>query len=482
MKILQDEVFRTPEKLFLSLLAGHWECLIQEDRGLRELLLFLIDLVPLLEEIKGILLPLRSGPGRLPKSRLGQFLFFIYLLYFSMDTVERTMRRVNKNSWLQQCLCLPGIELTDQSFGRFLIWLENGLLDQIFHKLVRIGIKNDLVSLNHHVIDTGKVIANVNPSRFLSWPVENLEAIAAVIEQLDLSRVDGCYPSQRGRWIPASVKLKLYLLQLVAGLGSLSQVHSFLKKHPLIQLQMGLPLSLPGEQTVRNFLAQRYSVPGMEQAFQELLFPLACALFDQPEACLPESMKTIEDLYGSLGNRYSRVDRGARVGYKPSDKSFWVGYKDHVSIDAGSGMPVTVTVTAANMHDTNQYSSHLKTIQQEYGDLVTVKQSFADRGYDSAANRAACRETLDADPCIINRSASEEERKLHRAWSSIRQAVERSIGAARVALRKNYPRVRGQAKVAAWVKMAYLVVLMIGLVLFLNGEPELVNHVTIFKE
>ena len=51
-----------------------------------------------------------------------------------------------------------------------------------------------------------------------------------------------------------------------------------------------------------------------------------------------------------------------------------------------------------------------------------------------------------------------------------------------MAARKNDPRVRGKKKVTAWVKMSYLIGLMIGLVLFLNGEPELVNHVTIYKE
>ncbi len=224
-----------------------------------------------------------------------------------------------------------------------------------------------------------------------------------------------------------------------------------------------------------------YKDPALEQVCQQFTFPLACTILDQPKAVLPNSIENNADLYGSLGSRYSRVDRSARVGYKPSDKSYWIGQKDHVSIDGGSGLPVYISVTPANVHDTTQYVPSLKAIQQLYGDLVTVNESLADRGYDSERNRDACRDILGAEPRIINRNASTCEKEIHRIWSSIRQAVERCIGQARMASRKNYPRVRGKKKVTVWVKMAYLIVLIIGLMLYLNGEPELVNHVAIYK-
>ncbi len=79
---IPDCVFRTPEELSPAFLENYWKRLLAEDKGERNLLVFLLDLVQLLEKIWPLLVEKKKGPGRRPKTRLGQFLFFIYLRYF----------------------------------------------------------------------------------------------------------------------------------------------------------------------------------------------------------------------------------------------------------------------------------------------------------------------------------------------------------------------------------------------------------------
>jgi hypothetical protein len=118
----------------------------------------------------------------------------------------------------------------------------------------------------------------------------------------------------------------------------------------------------------------------IEQEYDLLWFELYFLLHNEPKAIIPRIVKSLDDLYGSLGNKYSRVDRGARIGYKPSNKSNWAGYKDHVSIDFISGLPILVTVTSGNVHDSREYKKHLKKIKQVYGDISRTRYSYGDRG------------------------------------------------------------------------------------------------------
>ena len=263
-------------------------------------------------------------------------------------------------------------------------------------------------------------------------------------------------------------------------MGSLGTVYRFLETYPYFKEQLDLGSKIPSLQSMRMWMSKKYYNSKIEAEFNSLWFEVYFILSNENLSFLPKEIRSLDDLFGSLGTKYSRVDRGARIGYKPSNKSNWIGYKDHISIDYHSGLPILVTLTSGNVHDTREYENHLKLLKEMYGEFSEVKYSYADRGYDSEYNRRLCHEILNAVPRINNRNATNEQKIIHKEWSGVRQAVERTIGRGVTFLRKNNPLFRGKKKVRVWVKMGYLIILMFGLSCYLGNEPELAHCISLY--
>ena len=54
-------------------------------------------------------------------------------------------------------------------------------------------------------------------------------------------------------------------------------------------------------------------------------------------------------------------------------------------------VPLCAIFSAGNVSDTIQLPTTLETARKQYGNLSQFRELLADKGYDSAANRAACR-------------------------------------------------------------------------------------------
>jgi len=300
------------------------------------------------------------------------------------------------------------------------------------------------------------------------------------MNQINWSRFNILDVKTQGKRYSIITRLKILTLGEIAGLGSLGTVYKFLETYPYFKEHLNLGSTIPGLQSMRTWMSAKFYNSLIETEFSSIWFELYFILTREPLAIIPKAIESLEDLFGTLGTKYSRVDRGARIGYKPSNKSHWVGYKDHVSIDSDSGLPVLITLTSGNTHDTREYERHLKIIKEMYGENSETKYCYADRGYDSDHNRELCKEILNAEPRITNRNATNEEKIHHKKWSGVRQAVERTIGRAVTFLRKNNPPFRGKRKVDVWVKMGYLIVLMFGLSCYLGNEPELAHCISLY--
>ena len=80
---------------------------------------------------------------------------------------------------------------------------------------------------------------------------------------------------------------------------------------------------------------------------------------------------------------------GPCVGPSPVDRGK-NGSKLTVLADEES-VPLCVIFSAGNVSDTIQLPTILETARKQYGNLSQFRELLADKGYDSAANRAACR-------------------------------------------------------------------------------------------
>ena len=117
------------------------------------------------------------------------------------------------------------------------------------------------------------------------------------------------------------------------------------------------------------------------------------------------------------------TDRDSQAGLVARKGQLLYGYKAHVASDAGTNIIRSVLVTSADVHDTLAFASVM------VGDEAAA---YADRAYDSAANRAAL-----ADAGIKNRIMHKAARnrpislwqqRHNRLLAPIRSGVERIFG------------------------------------------------------
>jgi hypothetical protein len=108
-------------------------------------------------------------------------------------------------------------------------------------------------------------------------------------------------------------------------------------------------------------------------------------------------------------------DKDAGWGYD-SYRDMWIyGYKIHILLDVGTGLPIALKVTRANYGENRELSPFVNLIHDRYT-MINVKDFFADSAYDSNAGRLQIINLLRATPYIeLNprncKGSSEEEKK-----------------------------------------------------------------------
>ena len=150
--------------------------------------------------------------GRPPIPRLTLQLVLIYMLYFSKDNISRSLAYINSSLPLKEILFVGNLEITRPTLNRFIDLLEEQCMDSLFTETVKLGLKENIISLNSHIIDTGKVIANVNPSRFLSFPTKTHESLISVINQIDWSRFNELDVKVQGKRYSVVIRLQILIL------------------------------------------------------------------------------------------------------------------------------------------------------------------------------------------------------------------------------------------------------------------------------
>lgn len=426
-----------------------------------------------------IFLKKEQDRGDIQNPDLANF-FLLYLLYFSKDPIARAIDKVNTHSELQELLVLEEEILTSQSFGRFFDWVSEGVLDRIFTKTVKLGLEKKVFTLEELITDSGPVEAFVNKQHALIFPQAFRRALFHLYKQLDFTLFQTLDRRVQGRRYSLEEKLKVYLSQILLGLGSLTQLYNFTEKYPDLLKIISPTGTIPDYQTMIEFINELHTNPVYSLALQALSDQLIELLTFLSPKTIPKKIDTLEDLFGTLGTKHSRVDRGARIGIKSKKGKSWYGYKDHVTSDAKTGLPVLVTTTAANVADSRDFKNHVQLMHQNYNDLIQLQTWTADKGYDAEDNRTEVIDLFGAQPRICKRNPSEEEKILQKEWNSHRQTVEHVISRAKEFGRKNHPRVRSRWKVDVWVKTSYFIVLSVGINLFLHGEPERIREISFY--
>lgn len=353
-------------------------------------------------------------------------------------------------------------------------------MDSIYTKIVQFAINKKILHLNHLLTDSGPVHANINAQKALMFPKKFRRKLFLFFKHLDLSFLEPLEKIVKYRKYSLKYFFKLYLVQILCGIGALTKFFRFFDKYPEISKLIGDSKKIPSYLTMMKFISRLHQDSLLQQAIKSILPALHNLIAEISPKTLPRKVETLEDLYGVFGTRSARIDKGARINYRKQNKKRWYGYKDHITIDQEQSMPVLVTTSGANASDSNEFVNHIQLIKKRYDNLIEVQTWTADKGYDSEAHRKLIRTTLDARPQLCKRKPSKQDKIQQKRWNSHRQPVEHVIGRASQFSRKSHPRVRGPRRVDLWVKMSYFIVLAVGLSLFLAGEPERIREISFY--
>jgi len=224
------------------------------------------------------------------------------------------------------------------------------------------------------------------------------------------------YPSKRGR--PSYPPLMMFKALLLENWYNLSDpaLEEAIRDRISFQWFLGLSFTddIPDETTIcrfRGLLADR--------GLNDKLFRLVNKQLDSMGLILKR---------GSLIDA-TLVEANRRPGGDPDadwtkrGKKVHYGYKVHMTVDQGSEIIRNVDLTPASVHDSNKF------VEMICGDEGAV---FADKAYDKDGRKAVLREY--GIYCGImnkgrrNRKLSRRQKRLNKAFSKVRSAVERPFG------------------------------------------------------
>lgn len=260
-----------------------------------------------------------------------------------------------------------------------------------------------------------------------------------------------------------------YLVVYYLSLPSVSDLIRTLHDNPTLAAACGFTASIPSQPTFSRFVT-RLSKPTSSVMVKNIMRRLVRRCFDR----LPGFGKVVAVDSTTLkawsngakrrtNGKHSDDDAGWSVKTATDGKKRYTwGFKAHLLCDAEYELPISVDVTAGNVHDVRRASPLLR--QGTYADSrFWPKYVLGDAAYSSEKLRKQMRHNHAATPIIDPNPA---HKKAVRAtdmtddWKSIyakRTAVERLFSRLKSHRRLNFIRVRGLRKVSVHVLLSVIV-------------------------
>jgi IS5 family transposase len=286
----------------------------------------------------------------------------------------------------------------------------------------------------------------INSRKKRSRSDKMLERIHELVDWKKLTKtVEQSYKkSKRGRpSIPVEYMLKCLLLQYMYNLSD-PELEDALVDRLSFQRFLGVSPEdpLPDHSTVWRFRERLIRHGLLDAIFEEILQGLdkrglilrRGTIVDASLVKAARKPPTDKANNKAISPRkQSQQDHDARLTKRGRQYSF--GYKGHIGMDAGSGIVRKATITAANVHDSQQLGNLLSNDERAV---------FGDKGYfDSWLKRSLRQQGIYCgilDRAGRGRQLSRRQRKLNKHKSRVRGAVERVF--AQLKLHYGFRRVR----------------------------------------
>lgn len=290
----------------------------------------------------------------------------------------------------------------------------------------------------------------------------------------------------RGKPCDPIAIFKALLLKEMRQISSKRKLAMFLKRNPYWLRKCGFE-EPPDHSTFTRFM-ERVGADSFEKIFDHLVKQIGAR----------RNMGRVVAVDSTLIKAYSRSyknsvpsDPDAKWGYNPNNEGWVFGYKLHLAVDAELELPLTFTITPANLYDSVEYPNLLKNLIEKG---IKPKIVIADAGYDSKKNYFI---TLaeDAIPIIaLNpRNMKKKKRDFERAlpiqrdsedWRSLykkRGSVERVFSRLKEELNLKTVKVRFIDKVKIHVALNLIAMLTVALAALKTDNGKMLNSINPFK-
>lgn len=182
----------------------------------------------------------------------------------------------------------------------------------------------------------------------------------------------------RGKPYDPVAIFKALLLKEMRQISSVRKLAMFLKKDEFWLRKCGFKES-PHHDTFSKFI-DRVGAESFENIFDYIVEVIG----------EKRNIGRVVAVDSTLINAYSRFyknnqpsDPDARWGYDPNNEGWVFGYKLHLAVDAELELPLTFTVTPANVYDSVEYPNLLRKLLSKG---IKPEIIIADAGYDSKRN------------------------------------------------------------------------------------------------
>lgn len=292
----------------------------------------------------------------------------------------------------------------------------------------------------------------------------------------------------RGKSCDPIAIFKALLLKEMRQISSKRKLTMFLRKSEFWLRKCGFE-EPPHHDTFSKFI-DRVGADSFEQIFDYLVKRLGKV----------RSIGRVVVVDSTLIKAYSRsyknsepADPDAKWGYDPNNEGWVFGYKLHLAVDAELELPLTFTVTPANVYDSVEYPNLLKKLIERG---IKPEIIIADAGYDSKKNYYLAL-AEDIIPIIAlnprNMRNKEDKRDFEKAlpiqrdskfWKQLykkRGSVERVISRLKEELNLKAVRVRGIDNIEVHVTLSLIAMLTVALVAFKTENGHLSKSVNSYR-
>ncbi|RLG48802.1 MAG: hypothetical protein DRN90_03115 [Thermoproteota archaeon] len=280
---------------------------------------------------------------------------------------------------------------------------------------------------------------------------------------------------------------KALILKEMRQISSKRKLATFLKRNSYWLRKCGFERP-PDHSTFARFI-DRVGVESFERIFDYLV----------KEIGKRRNIGRIVAVDSTLIKAYSRSyknsrpsDPDAKWGYDPNNEGWVFGYKLHLAVDAEMELPLTFTVTSANVYDSVEYPNLLQKLLSKG---IKPDVIIADAGYDSKKNYFI---TLAEDiiPIIALNPRNlkyKEKRDFEKIlpiqrdskfWNQLykkRGSVERVISRLKEELTLKAVRVRGINNVKVHITLSLIAMLTVALVALKTGNGKMLASINPFR-